>query len=210
MESDLLGHDISCSIKLNTRSLLDAVMEIEKCWKDKKSLNWINKLGLSKNAKAILENGIVNSSTIKTKECLTLFKSKLLIEQSIQEIKTLWNQAFTHFDNPETLEDNFVLHLFDDRLRSIERVLSYEENFSDVKEFISSNLVFSGFVYSDKKSIEKLIILIESVLAGFDLEGYKQIFTNWKNELNKENSHKPLKHYLHHKPYPFLPCGLHH
>lgn len=190
LESDLLGHDISCSTKLNTRSLLDGVIEIEKCWKDKKSLNWINKLGLSKNAKAILENGLVDSSTIKTRECLTLFKSKLLIEQSIQEIKTLWNQAFTHFDNPETLEDNFVLHLFDDRLRSIERVLSYEENFSDIKEFVSSNPVFSGFVYSDKKSIEKLITLIESVLAGFDLEGYKQIFTNWKNELNKEDSHK--------------------
>ena len=189
-ESDLLGHDISCSIKLNTRSLLDGVIEIEKCWKDKKSLNWINKLGLSKNAKAILENGLVDSSDIRTKECLTLFKSKLLIEQSIQEIKTLWNQAFTHFDHTEALEDDFVLHLFDDRLRSIEKVLSYEENFSDVKEFISSNPVFSGFIYSEKKSIEKLITLIESVLAGFDLEGYKQIFTNWKNELNKENSHK--------------------
>lgn len=189
-ESDILGHDISCSTELNTRSLLDGVIEIERCWKDRKSLNWIYRLSLSKNAKSILENGLVDSSNIKTRECLTLFKSKLLIEQSIQEIKTLWNQAFTQFDNPETLEDNFVLHLFDDRLRSIERVLSYEENFSDIKEFVSSNPVFSGFVYSDKKSIEKLITLIESVLASFDLEGYKQIFTNWKNELNKENSHK--------------------
>ncbi len=189
-ESDLLGHDISCSIKLSTRSLLDAVIEIEKCWKDKKSLNWIHKLSLSKNAKSVLGNGLVDSSNIKTKDCLTLFKSKLLIELSIQEIKTLWNQAFNHFDNPELLEDDFVSHLFDDRLRSIERVLSYEKNFSDVKEFINSNIVFSGFVYSDKKSIEKLITLLESLLAGFDLEGYKQIFTNWKNELNKENSHE--------------------
>ncbi|MBP7859411.1 AAA family ATPase [Patescibacteria group bacterium] len=190
LESDLLGHDISCNIKLNSRFLLDAVIEIEKCWGDKKSLNWINKLGLSKNAKAILENGIVDFSNIKTKDCLMLLKSQILIEQTVQEIKTLWGQAFNQFDDPEILEDNFVLHLFEDRLKSIERILSYEENFSDIKAFISSNLIFSGFVYTDKKSIEKLSRLVEFLLAGFDLEGYVQIFTNWKNELNKENSHK--------------------
>ena len=190
LELELLGHDISHNTKLNTRSLLDATTEIEKCWGNKKSLNWIQKLSLSKNAKIILENANVDLCSIKTKECLLLLKNKILIEQSIQEIKTLWIQAFTQFDNSERLENDFVSHLFDDRLRSIEKILSYEENFSDIKYFISKNLVFSGFIYSDKKSIEKLIILFESVLAGFDLQRFNQIFVNWKNELDKENPHR--------------------
>ncbi len=190
LESDLLGHDISHNTKLNTRSLLDAITEIEKGWKDKKSLNWIQKLSLSKNSKLILENGVVNLGSIKTKECLLLLKNKILIGQSVQEIKTLWSQAFAQFDNSESLEDNFVLHLFDDRLRSIEKILSYEENFSDIIYFINKNPVFSEFIYSNKKSIEKLIKLFQAVLAGFDLQRFNQIFTNWKNELKKENSHE--------------------
>ena len=121
LELELLGHDISHNTKLNTRSLLDATTEIEKCWGNKKSLNWIQKLSLSKNAKIILENANVDLCSIKTKECLLLLKNKILIEQSIQEIKTLWIQAFTQFDNSERLENDFVSHLFDDRLRSIEK-----------------------------------------------------------------------------------------
>lgn len=189
-ETELLGHDISHNTNLTPKNLLEAVSEIEKKLGGRQSLGWLQKISLSKNAKDILQNFTIHSSSVGEKEAMLLLKKKLLIEQAIQEIKILWKQAFANFPNYEEIEEIFIPHLFDDRLRSIERILSYEEKFDDVKQFIIHDRSFSEFDYTDKKSIEKLITLIQSLLASFDIERYEDIFSNWKNELKKENEHK--------------------
>lgn len=192
LQADVLGHDISHNTKLTTKSLMEAVSEIEKKIENRSSLGWLQKIGLSKNAKDILQNLTIHSSDIEEKKAILLLKKKLMIEQIVKEIRILWNQAFEQSDisDFEELEDPFVLYRFDDRLKSMESILSYEATFCDMREFIEQNKTFSEFTYTDNNSVEKFIALLESLLTTFDLERYRQIFTNWKNELKEKNRHQ--------------------
>jgi superfamily I DNA and/or RNA helicase/very-short-patch-repair endonuclease len=191
LENDLLGYDISHNTNLTTKDLLVAINEIEKKLENRSSLGWLQKLGLSKKAKDILQNISVQSSNVGEKEAVLLLKKKIGREQKIDEIRVLWNQGFEQSDisNFEELENPFVLHKLEDRLKSMKRILDYEDNFREISQFIEQNPIFSEFVYTDKKSIEKFIAILEALLASFDLDEYEKIFTSWKEELNSDNGH---------------------
>jgi len=191
LESDLLGHDISHNTDFDIETLSIAINEIEDRLGDRSSLGWLQSIRLSKNAKAVLENAVVDSSSISRKESLLLLKGDIVREQSIKKIKILWNQAFNRSDiiDFEEVDEPFILHKFEDRIKSMERILGYQADFKDINEFIENNKIFSGLIYTDKNSVEELIALLESLMASFALEGYEQIFTSWEDELNAENAH---------------------
>ncbi|HCE86337.1 MAG: hypothetical protein A2249_01815 [Candidatus Jacksonbacteria bacterium RIFOXYA2_FULL_44_7] len=192
LQANLLGHNILYNTNLPVKSLLEAVNEIEKKTGNRSSLGFLQKIGLSKNAKDILQNFTFHSSDIGKKEAILLLKKKLTLEQLVIEVKILWDQAFKQSDisDFEELEEPFVLYKFDDRLKNMERILRYEEIFSDIREFIEQNQIFSNFTYTDKESVEKFIAILTSLLASFDLDKYKHIFTNWKDELKAKNKHQ--------------------
>lgn len=191
LQAELLGHSISNNTNFSTQDLLKAINEIEGKLGSRSSLGWIKKLGLSKQAKEVLQNINVQSQNLTEKKAASLLKKRLELERAIDETKILWNQGFEQSDiaDFENLEDPFVLHKFEDRLKGMKRILDYEDDFREVQQFIEQNIIFSEFIYTDKKSIEKLLIILESLLASFELGEYEKIFTNWKNELSNGNSH---------------------
>ncbi|MFW5885232.1 MAG: AAA domain-containing protein [Patescibacteria group bacterium] len=191
LQNDLSGHEVKHNTTYTIKELLRIVNDIEKKLEGKTSLGVLQKIILPKPAKEILHNFTVFPDDVNEQEGITLLKKQLEYEQAIEQVRVLWNQAFEQsaISDFEKLDDPFVLHRFDDRLKGMSRILNFENNFRELQQFIEKNQIFSETVYTDKHSVENLISVLEALLASFEIKEYEQVFSNWKEELKTENGH---------------------
>jgi len=191
LQNDLSGHEVKHNTNYSNKELLKLVSDIEKKLKGKTSLGMLQKLMLSKQAKEILHSFTIHPDDVSEQEAISLLKKQLEYERAIEQVRILWNQAFEQsaVSDFEKLDDPFVLHRFDDRVKGMARILNFEENFLELRQFIEKNSLFSEIAYTDKKLVEKFVSLLEALLASFEIKEYEQVFSSWKKELETENGH---------------------
>jgi very-short-patch-repair endonuclease len=147
-------------------------------------------LWLDLKTKRLIKNIKVNGKEISDNEdikVLHAYFSKIKIEN---ELRNIWEQAFQFMNNKKNFPDPFNIVYFEGVVSSVERIVYFEKEYSQLKSNIGSLKLFKEVDISDLSFIEKAIDVFDNFISVFRADEYNNIIDNIAEELEKENAHQ--------------------
>ena len=189
----MLGHEITGSSTFSNNDLLQAIQVLKDKIKGDSRLSTLSKLVLPSKVKRLLESYTVDGYAPDTQERVRLLEHNFIAIKAQKEIQTLLEQSFATLQSaPDISEDSFELVKLEVLCANLLRVVNYTNDYADIETFCNSAKQLNELSFTNIADLDKIIEMIASSVAKFELDVLENIFATWVNDIEssaEENSH---------------------
>ena len=176
----ILGHKITGNTSLPFDSLLEAIYLLETKTKGGSKLSTFGKLLLSANTKKVLQSYLVDGHPPDSADRIKILQQNIVAKKAGQEIQTLLEQSFSDLKaTPEILNNSFDSVQLEVLCDGLARIVNYTIDFSDIEDFCKQTQHLSDLSFTSPEDINKIIEVIASTVAKFELKELERLFSDW-------------------------------
>ncbi len=187
----ILGHDIVGNVNLSLNDSAEAIDVLREKTANGK-IGTFGKLLLSSNAKKILQGYTVDGFAVDNADRVEVLRQKILAQKAEKEIKTLLDQTFNGLKaSLEIIKARFDVIQIEVLVASLGRIVNYATDFIEIDEFCKKTKQLSDFSYAEKEHLEKVIEIIASSVAKFELSNIEELFTTWTETIQNSVTADP-------------------
>lgn len=183
--TSLIGHEVVGTTDMPITDIAEAVSLLKKKVEGAIKIGTFAKLLLPSNAKKVLENYKVDGRAPEDAERLEILHQTILALQAQKEIKTLFDQSFSKLKSQVSFgEGQFDFVRLEVFLSSLKRIVGYHDNFVGISEFCKKTRELSDISFIKLEDIEKLIGIIASHVAKFEIANLETLMSSWIQSLD--------------------------
>ena len=192
-ETNHLGDEIIIDTNYNISQylkLLDALDSlIDKNKSDEDQFKKGLKYFFSSTAKDLIKNIKINNHEPITQGDLRGIKYFFLCKKNEDEIKRLWQQAFSNISTSYPSIEDFKIVNVENFMKHVEQILSLTNNAEDIsKDIINLGIIKNVSLLTDK-DIKDVLDLVESIIAVFKKQQTLIHIENLVKKLQQKNAH---------------------
>lgn len=189
--TNILGYEIVGNLDIPLNDLVDVISTLTKKTGSGTRIGTFTKLLLPLNGKKVLKSYKIDGRAPDNAERLDILYQSVLIEQAQKEIKILLNQSFSYLNSTLDLKDEKIdIVQLEVLVSSIERIVNYCNDFVAIDDFSKKTRQLSELSFTKLEDIEKLINIVSSQVAKYQMEGVETLFSDWvqllENSINGE------------------------
>lgn len=175
-----LGHETISKIAIPHNELLKAVNILKEKIGGSSKLGTFGKLLLPSNTKKVLDNYTVDGYAPDNRERIEVLFQTIAAEKAEKEIKILLDQSFSTLNSSvDVFNSSFDIVQLEVLCGSLNRIINYTANFADIDTFCKQVRELADFEFTKEEHIEKVMEVIASSVAEFELSELEKLFKGW-------------------------------
>jgi very-short-patch-repair endonuclease len=147
-------------------------------------------LWLDPNTRKLIKNIKIDGKEICDSEDVKVLHSYFSKTKIENDLENIWEQAFQAMTSKEEFPDPFNIVDFEGAVSSVERIVYFEKEYSQLKTDIETLKLFEAVNISDLSFVEKATDVFDSFLSVFKADEYHNLIENIAEEFEKENAHQ--------------------